>query len=225
MIIKVKAIVKIRFRGKIILHYTQMIGTVAGGKKMNNKTKTIVGVGLLTAIVIVLQALAIGIRFGIFNITLVLIPIIVGAALYGYLAGAWLGLVFGVVVLLTDAGAFLAVSVPGTIVTCILKGACAGLAAGFVYKKLEAKNTTLAVFVAAVVAPVVNTGLFLIGCRLFFYDTIKVWAEGAGYASAGAFMIGGFVGVNFIVELAINLALSMTIVRIIQIGKKMSVNE
>ena len=187
---------------------------------MNNKTKTIVGVGLLTAIVIVLQALAVGIRFGVFNITLVLIPIVVGAALYGYWAGAWLGFVFGVVVLLTDAGAFLAVSIPGTIATCILKGACAGLAAGLIYKLLEKKNTTLAVFVAAVVAPVVNTGIFLIGCRLFFYDTIKGWAEGAGFASAGAFMIGGLVGVNFLVELAINLVLSTVIVRIVQIGKK-----
>lgn len=191
---------------------------------MNNKTKTIVGVGLLTALVIVLQALAIGIRFGVFNITLVLIPIIVGAALYGYWAGAWLGFVFGVVVLLTDASAFLAVSVPGTIVTCILKGACAGLAAGFVYNMLEKKNTVLAVFVAGVVAPVVNTGLFLVGCRLFFYDTIKEWAAGAGFASAGAFMIGGLVGVNFLVELAINLVLSMAIVRIIQLGKKQVIN-
>lgn len=186
---------------------------------MNDKTKTVVGLGLLTAIVVVLQAMAVGIRFGVFNITLVLIPIIVGAALYGYWAGAWLGFVFGVVVLLTDAGAFLAVSIPGTIITCILKGACAGLVAGYLYGVLEKKNVTLAVFVAAVVAPVVNTGIFLVGCRLFFYDTIKEWAAGAGFASAGAFMIGGLVGVNFIVELVINLVLSMAIVRIVQIGK------
>lgn len=189
---------------------------------MNNKTKTIVGVGLLTALVIVLQALAIGIRFGVFNITLVLIPIVVGAALYGYWAGAWLGFVFGVVVLMTDAGAFLAVNIPGTIITCILKGACAGLVAGILYKALEQKNAILAVFVAAVAAPVVNTGLFLIGCRLFFYDTIKGWAEASGFASAGAFMIGGLVGINFLVELVINLALSMTIVRIIEYGKKIT---
>lgn len=192
---------------------------------MNNKTKKIVGVGLLTAIVIVLQALAIGIRFGVFNITLVLVPIIVGAALYGYWTGAWLGLVFGVVVLMTDAGAFLAVSVPGTIVTCILKGVLAGLAAGFVYNLLTKKNTTVAVIVAGIVAPVVNTGVFLIGCMLFFYDTIAAWGEAAGFASAGAFMIGGLVGTNFIVELAINLVLSSVIVRIIQIGIKSAVNE
>lgn len=189
---------------------------------MNNKikTETIVGVGLLTAIVIVLQALAVGIRFGVFNITLVLVPIIVGVALYGYLAGAWLGFVFGVVVLLTDAGAFLAISVPGTIVTCILKGVLAGLLAGFVYKLLESKNALVAVIAAGVVAPVVNTGIFLLGCRLFFFDTIKEWAAGAGASSAGVFMITSFVGVNFIVELAINLVLSTVIVNIIAIGKK-----
>jgi len=187
---------------------------------MNNKTKTMVGVGLLTAVVVVLQALAISIRFGVFNITLVLVPIIVGAALYGYMAGAWLGFVFGVVVLLTDAGAFLAVSVPGTIITCILKGVLAGLAAGAVYLALEKKNQLLAAVLAGVTAPVVNTGVFLIGCRLFFYDTIAGWAEAAGFASAGAFMILGLVGINFIVELAINLVLSSVIVRIVKLGKK-----
>lgn len=186
---------------------------------MNNKTKTIVGVGLLTAIVVVLQALAIGIRFGVFNITLVLIPIIVGVALYGQWVGTWLGFVFGLVVLFTDAGAFLAINVPGTIITCILKGMLAGLVAGFVYNALK-KNTLTAVIGAGVVAPVVNTGLFLIGCRLFFYDTIKMWAEGAGFANAGVYMITAFVGINFLVELLINLVLSTVIVRLIEIGKK-----
>ena len=104
---------------------------------MKFETKKLVGLSVLTAIIIVLQALAISIRFGIFNITLVLIPIVVGAALYGYKAGAWLGFVFSVVVLFTDAGAFLAISVPGTIITVILKGTLAGLAAGIVYLALE----------------------------------------------------------------------------------------
>ena len=187
---------------------------------MNNKTKTMVGVGMLTALVVVLQALAVGIRFGVFNITLVLVPIVVGAALFGRWAGAWLGFVFGVVVLFTDAGAFLAVSIPGTIVTCILKGAVAGFLAGLVYKLLESKGRLLAVITAGVVTPVVNTGIFLIGCRLFFYDTIKAWAEGAGFASAGAFMIFGLVGVNFLVDLAVNLVLSAAIVNIIRIGAR-----
>ena len=190
---------------------------------MKFETKKLVGLSVLTAIIIVLQALAISIRFGIFNITLVLIPIVVGAALYGYKAGAWLGFAFSVVVLFTDAGAFLAISVPGTIITVILKGTLAGLAAGIVYLALEKVNKYLACVVAAICAPIVNTGIFLIGCRLFFYETIKGWAEGAGFASAGAFMIVGLVGTNFLVEMAINIILSPTILRLVNLGKK-SVN-
>lgn len=183
-------------------------------------TQTVVGLGVLTAIVIILQALALNIRFGVFSITLVLVPIIVGAALYGYKAGAWLGLVFGVVVLLTDAGVFLAVNVPGTIVTCIAKGVLAGLAAGAVYTLAAKKNQLLAAVLAGIVAPVTNTGIFLVGCRLFFYETIQEWASTAGFENAAAYLFLGLAGLNFIVELVINLVLAAAIVQIVRIVMK-----
>lgn len=186
---------------------------------MRQKTKTMVGVGLLTAIVVVLQAMAVGIRFGVFNISLVLVPIVVGAALYGYKAGAWLGFVFSIVVLFTDAGAFLAVSVPGTIITVILKGTLAGLAAGLVYKLVEKKNRYLAVLAAAIVCPIVNTGIFLLGCLVFFLETINGWGVAAGFENVGAYLIFGMVGVNFLIEMGVNIVLSSVIVRLIRIGK------
>ena len=103
---------------------------------MREKTRALVGTGILTAIVAVLQALSVGIKFGPFSVTFVLIPIVVGAALYGYKSGAWLGFVFGAVVLFTDAAAFMAINVPGTIITCLSKGILAGLCAGLFYKLL-----------------------------------------------------------------------------------------
>lgn len=185
-----------------------------------SNTKTIVGVGLLTAIVVVLQALAVFIRpSGIFNISLVLVPIVVGAALYGWKAGAWLGLVFGVIVLITDAAAFLAISVPGTVITVLAKGILCGLAAGTVYRLLAAKNRVVAVVAAAVVCPCVNTGVFLLGCLVFFMPTINEWAAASGYASAGAYMILALVGINFLIEMAVNIVLSSAIVQIIKVGK------
>lgn len=184
--------------------------------------RMIVGLGLLTAIVIVLQALAIAIRFGVFNITFCLVPIIVGAALYGWKAGAWLGFVFGVVVLLTDAGAFLAVNVPGTIATCILKGALAGAVAGIVYRAAAKKNEVAAVIAAGVASPIVNTGVFLIGTFIFFLDTVKEWAGGT---DVGTYILTAFVGLNFPVELAINLALSSGIVAIVKLGRKTLANK
>ena len=186
----------------------------------SQKTKKLTVLALLTAIVVVLQALAISIRFGIFTITLVLAPIIVGAALYGCLAGAWLGFVFGVVVVLTDAGPFLAVSVIGTIITCISKGVLSGLAAGVVYRLLEKKNSLVASICAGICAPVVNTGVFLIGCRLFFYDTVAAWGAAVGFENTALYMIVSFVGVNFLVELGINLVLSSAIVQIIRAGRR-----
>ncbi len=187
---------------------------------MRNNTKKLVGVGLLTAIVVVLQAVALAIRpTGIFNISLVLVPIVVGAALYGYKAGAWLGFVFSVMVLFTDSAAFMAVSVPGTVITVLVKGTVAGLAAGLIYLLLEKKNRYVAVIAAAVICPVVNTGIFLLGCLLFFMDTINGWAAAAGFANAGAYMIMALVGVNFLIELLLNIVLSSVIVRIIRFGK------
>ena len=188
---------------------------------MNMKTKNMVGVGLFTAIVVVLQFLGGGIKVGgVFSISLVLIPIVIGAAKCGPKVSAWLGFVFGVVVLFTDAGAFLAVSVPGTIITVLLKGICCGLAAGAVYQLIEKKNRYLAVVAAAIVCPVVNTGIFLIGCVLFFFETIKGWGLGAGYGTAVEYMFLGLAGGNFIAEMVINIILSPVVVRILNIGKK-----
>ena len=186
----------------------------------------IVGLGLLTAIVVVLQIFASQIKFGMFSITICLAPIIVGAALYGWKAGAWLGFVFGVMVLLTgDAAPFLTVNVPGTIATVLLKGALSGAVGGAVYRLLEKKNTTTAVIVSGVVTPVTNTAVFLLGCVVFFLDTCKEWGAGLGYDNVFGYLLLGMVGLNFLVELGVNLVLSTAIVRIIQIGKKKLVDK
>lgn len=112
--------------------------------KNRDLTYKLVGTALLTAIVVVLQLVGGAIKIGTFSISLVLMPIVVGAALFGIWSGAWLGLVFGVMVMATgDAALFLAVNVPGTIITVLAKGILAGLAAGAVYKFLEKRTDTL----------------------------------------------------------------------------------
>ncbi len=186
---------------------------------MRQKTKTMVGVGLLTAIVVVLQALAVTIPVGIFNLNLVLVPIVVGAALYGAMTGAWLGFVSAVLILFTNSAAFLAVSIPGTIVTVLAKGILSGLLAGLVYNLLKKINLTVAVVAAAIVCPIVNTGVFVLGCLAFFMDTISTWVPEGQFGSTIEYIFLGMIGTNFLIELAISIVLSSTIVRIIQIGK------
>lgn len=178
--------------------------------------------GILTALVIVLQMMGTFIKFGPFAISLVLIPIVLGAALCDYKISAWLGFIFGVVVLFTDAAAFLAVSVPGTIITVLLKGTLCGLAAGLAYKALERVNRYIAVIAAAMVCPLVNTGIFLLGCFAFFYDTIAAWGAAAGFESAVRFLIIGMVGINFLVEFTVNMVLSPVVVRLLDFSKKIN---
>lgn len=193
--------------------------TPSKGKKFS--TSTIVGIGLLTAIVVVLQFASMALRFSAFSITLTLVPIVVGAALYGWKTGAWLGFVFGAAVLLTgDAAAFLTINPAGTIATVLVKGAMAGLVAGLVYRLIAKKNQVAAVLVSSIVAPIVNTGIFLLGCRLFFFDTVAAWGAGLGFENTFVYMIVGLVGGNFLIELGVNIVLNPAILQIIKIGKK-----
>ena len=194
--------------------------TVAKSAKSNRfNANTIIGLGLLTAIVVVMQFISMGLRFGTFSITLTLIPIVVGAALYGWVSGAWLGFVFGVSVLMTgDANTFLAVNIPGTITTVLVKGILAGLCAGLVYELISKKNQIAAVLVSAVIAPVVNTGIFILGSYVFFFDYLSGLAEGTNLF---VFILVALVGINFFIELGTNLVLNPAILQIIRIGKKM----
>ena len=173
---------------------------------------------LLTALVFVLQLFAGSIRLGgMFSISLVLFPIVLGASLVGPLGGAWLGLVFALAVFYTqDASAFLMVNPFGTIVTVVLKGVLAGLFSGIAYKLFSRTRPYLRVIVASVVCPLTNTGIFLLGCLIFFMPTLTEWGASYGYANAGAYMIFGLTGMNFVLEFAINVALASVLVRLIQ---------
>lgn len=180
-----------------------------------------VGIGLFIAIVMVLQFLGGGIKFGVFSISLVLVPIVVGAAVYGWASGAILGFAFGAAVLLSgDAAAFLAVDPLATVAVVLVKGIACGITAGWMYKLFVKINRTVGVFAAAIICPIVNTGVFLIGCWLFFLETISQWGTGLGFSNAAEYMFLGLAGTNFLIELAVNIVLAPVIVRLIKIRLK-----
>ena len=140
----------------------------------NGKTRRLAGLALFTAIVVVLQLLGSFIKVGPFAVSLVLIPIVVGAAVYGVSAGAWLGFVFGVVVTIAvvtgaDAGGYIMFSARPvmTVLVCLIKGTAAGYVAGLLYRAIGKKHPLAGVIVAAAAAPVVNTGLFVLAMVLF----------------------------------------------------------
>lgn len=182
-------------------------------KKMS--TETMVFGAILTALVIVLQYLSMAIRFGTFSITLSLIPIVIGAIACGTGMGAWLGFVFGVTVLLTgDAAPFWSVTPLGTFITVIAKGIASGVIPALVYKLLKKKNTVFATAVAAILSPISNTGVFLLGCVVFFIPTLIEW-----YGNVTAFLITIF-SFNFVIELVVNIVLTPVIIRLLNIKKR-----
>ena len=189
--------------------------------KRRTKTETLVLAALMTALVVILQFMGSFVRLGPFQCSLVLMPIVVGAAMCGKKVSAWLGFVFGMVVLLNgDAAAFLTVNAIGTVITVLAKGTLCGLCAGLVYDLLKNKNQYLAVLGAAIVCPVVNTGVFLIGCFVFFFETISSWGLAMGFENALQYMFLGLVGGNFLFELLTNIVLCPAIVRVLNLTKK-----
>ena len=195
--------------------------------KNRSKIQTVVVTAILAAIIIVLQTFASGIRIGPFTITLSLVPIVLGAVLYGPFQGAFLGAVFGVVVCVAvvtgaDAGGFLMFQeLPVlTLFLCVLKSTVAGFVAGLIYKLLGKKNMYVGIAAAAIAAPICNTGILSIGMLLFYKELITGWAIGAGYSSALLYVILGVVGINFIAELVINVVLTPVILRVIRAVKK-----
>ena len=185
-------------------------------------TSRLVTLAIFTAIVAVLQLMGVAIRFGTFAVSMVGVPVILGGALMGPSAGAWLGLVFGVTVLISgDAALFLTWDPPATIAIVLLKGTLAGLAAGLFYRLLEKRNGFLAVLAAAVAYPLVNTGVFFLGCMLFFLEDCIQFAAGLGITGSGAMIVMTvFIGFNFFFELGLDLVLSGAVSRLIQIGKR-----
>ncbi len=184
-------------------------------------TKTIALGAIMTAIVIVVQYLATYTTFfGPFSTAVALIPIAIGAAMCGVAVGAWLGFVFGVVVLATGGGAlFMAFSVVGTIVTVLLKGTLCGFAAGIVYSLLKKYNLTVAAIASAIVCPLVNTGVFLLGSIVFFMPHANAIAETVGLSVSGMDVFLALAGGNFLFELGMNAVLSPVIVRLLNLKK------
>jgi uncharacterized membrane protein len=187
----------------------------------------ITGIAVLMALVIVLQAFGGSIPLGVVQLNFTLIPIVLGAVLYGAWAGAFLGFACGVVVLvqvimgLVPFYALIWANDPiATTLTCILKTTVAGFLAGFVYQWLRTKQTLVALFTASALVPIVNTALFIVGC-LCMNDSVHFLAVENGQ-NVLVFILVGLVTFNFFIELAVNLLVSPALYRVIGVLGKMT---
>lgn len=200
-------------------------------RNTNKKIMHLVKMAMLIALIFIMQYIgtifstplkAVGIE-----LSFVLIPIVIGAFMLGPIQGAVLGFVFGAMTV------FLTLIAPGSmtyilfesspalyILVAMTKAIMAGLGAGLIYKGLDkafkGRFVYLRTLIASASAPLINTGLFLLGMVVFFNGIISErWAGGQ---NVFLFLV-GLIGINFIIEFAINVVLTPAIVRIIDVVK------
>ena len=185
------------------------------------RTRKLTMMSLLCAMIVVLQLIPT--FFGAtLPFTLALTPIIIGAALYGWREGAFLGFFFGLVVFLYaifgwDAftGGLLQFNFVITTLLCFLKGAAAGAVAGLLYHPIAKKNKTAAALACAAAAPIVNTGVFALGMLTILRDFLDSFTASVGGGDPVVFLFVGLISVNFFIELGSNLLLGATIARLL----------
>ena len=194
--------------------------------KSKNITR-MVQLAILLAVVVVLQCFLGSIKVGATSFSVVLVPIVVGALILGPAAGAFLGFAFGLVVLIYGISGqdvftnmlFQAHPV-FTAIICLGKGAAAGWGAGMVYKLVEKASSFWASVAAAATAPILNTGLFILGGLTLVRGTLEANLATFGADSVVVFLVIGCAGVNFLVEFFVNMILSPAIYRIVTIVRR-----
>ena len=198
---------------------------------MNSKfftARNVALLGILIALVIVLQLFASAIpMFGV-TLNFSLIPIALASILLGWFGGAIVGFACGLVVWITmavlgqepsTAALFQASPIILTIM-CIGKTTISGLVSGLVFKWVSKKNSFLAVVISAVIIPIVNTGIYMLGMVIMqdavaAFLSLQTWSAGIVFT-----VVFGLIWLNFVLEMAINLIFIPVIHRVIKVVQK-----
>ena len=204
-------------------------------KDKNQKIMKLVELAILFALVIVLQSISV---FGLVPISLCLIPITLGAMILGPKGGAILGFAFGVIVAFwgivgKDGFTFLLFNANPvmTVVICLVKGTMAGLVAGLLYQAISKSrikgSQLIASIVASISVPIVNTGLFVVGCLIIKEDVVSVCGKlGFDTTNYIALLFLTLIGVNFFIEFGVNAVFSPVLNKIVTIvAKKTGINK
>ena len=181
----------------------------------NTSVRKITGVAILLALEIVLQTIG-NLIPGEITVNLSLIPIALGAIVYGPVAGAFLGLCNGAMVLAApDTLSFFWPSTPiGTLVTCLVKCTLAGAISGLVFKLFKGKHLYAGCLISSLLIPIINTGLFLVFCFTILRPAYDANELGQNIATT-IFTIPLLI--NFVIEFGSMLFLTPAILKIYKI--------
>lgn len=142
-----------------------------------NKTLYLVELAAVVAIILLMSFTPIGyLKVGVFDITLLSVPVAVGAMVLGVKGGLVCGLAWGLTSFyrgITTGGVMFAINPVGNIVTAIVTRMLVGVLVGLIFQILHDKKATKKVsfVIAGLMCPVLNTILFMSSFVFFFYNT------------------------------------------------------
>lgn len=195
---------------------------------MSNREKIqrITLIGILAALTVVLSFIPVKYFF---EITLTIVPIVVGILVGGKRTGLILGAVFGIVSFLQCFGFsplgvnLLAINPFLTFIVCVPTRMLMGWLAGFVYELSTKKHghTRIADIVCSILVPLLNTIFFMFTLVACFYNTelIQGFKDILGAKNVIHFII-LFVGINGLIEMALGVLTGVSMTRVIDTIKK-----
>lgn len=191
--------------------------------KTTSRTAKMVQLALLIAIILLMAFTPIGYikTLGI-EITLIVVPVTVGAIVMGPMSGAILGGVFGATSFIQCFGLspfgvmLLGINPLATFVVCMIPRILMGWLTGliFVGLKKNAKTQKMSYAITSLVGPLLNTAFFMYALVLFFYNTEYIQGIATSLETSNIFaFIFAFVGLNGLVEAAVCFILGTAISR------------
>lgn len=190
-------------------------------KRMKGKipTQKLVLFAIYLALTILFQYIGSYIKIGTASICIVLIPIVLGGVTLGVLAGALLGLGFAIVTIVATLmggglGLVLLEASPALLILTLLgKGILCGFIPALLYKVIAKKNMFAGCIVASITAPIINTGIFILGGLTMSGTISSLLATDPSTSSMTPiyFLVVVVAGVNFLIELGINIVASPAI--------------
>ena len=172
------------------------------------KTTQLVQTGVLTAIILIMAFTPVGyIRVGALSISLITIPVAIGAIAVSPLSGAFLGLIFGItsfIQCLTGdpfGAALISVNMLFTFLVCIPTRTLAGFLTGYIYRMLRKPLKAVSYYISGFSMAFLNTVFFMGTLVLCFWhsEAVQSWAVSLGTTAPFMFILAS-VSLNAIIE-------------------------
>lgn len=175
-------------------------------------TQELTAKGLLTGVLLVMSFTPLGYFHTLgLDISLMMIPVAIGAMLMGPNTGLWLGFVFGATSFqqaLMGTSMFsttlLNINPIGTFILCIPTRMLMGYLTGVCFRWISKmdKTKTVCYFAGGFLAAFLNTILFMSVLLLFFWNTPFIQEINASFGNLNPFLfVFAFVGINGLLEM------------------------